>query len=74
MNALLVLCFLSKNIGYQQVHLDFSVKTAFQFYITASERCPNCPKYAQNMHNDRFSRSKNKLFYLFSLIKEQLHL
>ena len=47
--ALQVLCFLSKNIGYQQVCLDFVVKTAFQFYITALEHSPNCP------NNDRFS-------------------
>ena len=48
--AILVLCFLSKNIGYQQVHLAFLFsKTAFQFYTTAFERCPNYP------NNDMFS-------------------
>ena len=41
--VIIVMCVLSKNIGYQQVHLAFFVKTAFQFYTTA------------NPNNDMFS-------------------
>ena len=58
--VLLVLYFLSKEIGYEQVHLVFFVKTAFQLYFTALERNPSCA------NNNRFSP--------FPLISEELHL
>ena len=63
--AILVPCFLSKNIGCQKVHLTFFVKLLSNFTL----QLWNVVKIIQIMtcflHNNRFCRSENNCFVYF---------